>query len=136
MIELDIKVNNSHKLNIIWDGIIISTPAWSTWYNHSLCWPILPHNLNAFVITPKAPWKPKFQSPIILDDEIIVNILNTWRINPIEIYSDWVLVKNFKDESINLKIKKSKYKITLLSSKETNDNFDNKVLEEQGFINL
>ena len=68
MISLDVSLSHKHAMSIEGDGIIISTPAGSTGYNSSLGGPIIPHTLNAFVITPKAPWKPRRQTPILIND--------------------------------------------------------------------
>ena len=103
MISLDISLTKKQSINIEWDGILISTPAWSTGYNSSLGWPIIPHTLNAFVLTPKAPWKPKLQAPILMKDDEIIEIKNVWRQNMTEIYFD--SVEFFKANEFNLKIK-------------------------------
>jgi len=129
MIELDISVSNSYSLKLLWDWIIISTPAGSTWYNSSLWWPILPHNLNALVITPKATWKPKNQAPIIINSSETLSIKNTWRIHPIEFYSDGKFFKKYSEESLEIQIKKNSYTVKLLSSKENKNFCNNKVLE-------
>lgn len=134
MLWVDIIVDENNKLNILWDWLIISTPAWSTWYNASLSGPILPHDLNVFIITPKAPWKPRQQSPIILNDNVKVVLKTTWRQVPVEIYSDGKIFETLNNEKENIiKIKKSKYKINLLTTKENENIWKNKVLEEQGF---
>lgn len=134
MISLDISLSKRQAINIEWDWIIVSTPAWSTWYNSSLGWPIIPHTLNAFVITPKAPWKPKWQTPVLINDNEIIEIKNVWRRLFTEIYCDWkefLITQNWLQTDIT--IKKSDENITLLISKDYIDTWDNKVLQEQGF---
>ncbi len=134
MISLEISLSKKQKLDIEWDWIIISTPAWSTWYNSSLWWPIIPHTLDTFVITPKAPWKPKSQSSILISDNEIIDIKNTWRKSPVEIYVDWkIFIKNKYKEDISLKIKKSKYNVDLIIASDYINIWDNKVLYEQWF---
>ena len=132
MISLDISLTKKQSINIEWDGILISTPAWSTGYNSSLGWPIIPHTLNAFVLTPKAPWKPKLQAPILIKDDEIIEIKNVWRQNIAEIYFD--SVELLKANEFNLKIQKYKNKIRLIIAKNYIDIWDNKVLSEQGFL--
>jgi len=132
MISLDISLTKKQSINIEWDWILISTPAWSTGYNSSLGWPIIPHTLNAFVLTPKAPWKPKLQAPILIKDDEIIEIKNVWRQNISEIYYD--SVELLKANEFNLKIQKYKNKIRLIIAKNYIDIWDNKVLSEQGFL--
>lgn len=131
MISLDISLSKKQAINIEWDWIIVSTPAWSTWYNSSLGWPIIPHTLNAFVITPKAPWKPKWQSPVLINDDEIIEIKNVGRQNITEIYCDWK--EFFKVNEFGLKIQKYKNQIRLIIAKSYIDIWDNKVFWEQGF---
>lgn len=134
MISLDIFLSKKQTINIEWDWIIVCTPAWSTWYNNSLSWPIIPHTLNAFAITPKAPWKPKLQAPILINDNEIIEVLNVWRRQFVEIYSDWkevIKTRNWHD--IKIKIKKSTNFIKLLIWENYINIWDNKVLQEQGF---
>lgn len=132
MISLDISLTKKQSINIEWDWILISTPAWSTGYNSSLGWPIIPHTLNAFVMTPKAPWKPKLQAPVLMRDDEIIEIKNVWRQNIAEIYFD--SVEFFKSNEFNLKVQKYKDNIRLLIWKDYLDTWDNKVLSEQGFL--
>lgn len=133
-IWLDISLSRRQKINISWDGIIISTPAWSTWYNRSLNWPIIPHTINAFSITPKAPWAPRWQWPILIQDNEIIQIKNTWRLNPVNIYCDWrEFLKVDENNSLDITIKKSSKIVKLIISWDYLDTWDNKVLQEQGF---
>ncbi len=134
MVWLDISLSRRQKVNLEWDWVIISTPAWSTWYNRSLQWPIIPHTLNAFAITPKAPWKPRWQSPILINDNETIWIKNTWRKYPVEIYSDWRLFLAVEENNdLDITITKSKELIKLIIAKNYIDTWDNKVLQEQGF---
>jgi len=134
MISLDIMLSKKQILNITWDGIIVSTQAWSTWYNSSLSWPIIPHTLPVFVITPKASWKPKWQTPILINDNEIIEVSNVWRRYLIEIYSDGKeVLKSKNEEKITIKIKKSSDFVTLLIWENYINTWDNKVLQEQGF---
>ncbi|MDD3793516.1 MAG: NAD(+)/NADH kinase [Candidatus Gracilibacteria bacterium] len=132
MISLDISLTKKQSINIEGDGILISTPAGSTGYNSSLGGPIIPHTLNAFVLTPKAPWKPKLQAPILIKDDEIIEIKNVGRQNIAEIYFD--SVELLKANEFNLKIQKYKNKIRLIIAKNYIDIWDNKVLSEQGFL--
>lgn len=134
MISLEVILSKKQKLEIEWDWIIISTPAWSTWYNSSLWWPIVPHTLDTFLITPKAPWKPKLQSSILVAGDELIHINNKWRKFPIEIYTDWRLFLKVPDkENTFIKVKKSKYNINLIIASDYINIWDNKVLQEQWF---
>lgn len=134
MISLDISLSKRQAINIEWDWIIVSTPAGSTWYNSSLGWPIIPHTLNAFVITPKAPWKPKWQSPVLINDTEIIWVSNVWRRLFTEIYCDWKeFLKTPNWLKTDITIKKSDDNVRLIIASDYIDIWDNKVLQEQWF---
>ncbi|MDD2908015.1 MAG: NAD(+)/NADH kinase [Candidatus Gracilibacteria bacterium] len=136
IISLDVSISRKQAINIESDGIIISTPAGSTGYNSSLGGPIIPHTLNAFVITPKAPWKPKGQSPVLINDSELIEIKNVGRRNECEIYIDGKeFLKAEKNSDLDVIVKKSKNMIRLIIAVEYLDTWDNKVLAEQGFQN-
>lgn len=132
VITLEISLNNKNIL-ISWDWIIVSTPAWSTWYNNSLGWPIIPHNIDAFVITSKAPFNPKWQNPILVSWDSEISIRNIWRKNTLQIYSDSNLVYEWTWESVCLNLKKSEKQVTFLIFKDYLEKWEEKVLFEQGF---
>lgn len=134
MISLDISVSGRQSINIEGDGIIISTPAGSTGYNSSLGGPIIPHTLWAFVLTPKAPWKPKGQTPVLINDNETIQIKNVGRRLFTEIYCDgkeFLITQN--DIQTNFTIQKSTQFVSLLIAKAYQNTWDNKVLQEQGF---
>lgn len=134
MVSLDIYLSDKQLLNIEWDGIIISTPAWSTGYNSSLRWPIIPHTLNAFVITPKSPWKPKWQTPILINDSENILVKNVWRRHNLEIYCDGrEVLKTIDANNTDINIKKSYSFINLLIAKDYINLWDHKVMQEQWF---
>ena len=134
MISLDISLSKRQAINIEWDGIIVSTPAGSTWYNSSLWWPIIPHTIWAFVITPKAPWHPKWQTPVLISDSEIIEIKNVWRRFFTEIYCDWKeLLKIENWNTANILVKKSLDSVRLIIFSDYLDTWDNKVFQEQWF---
>jgi NAD kinase len=134
MLDLDISVGKSNFLNLKGDWLLVSTPAWSTWYNSSLYWPILPHSSNSFVMTYMAAWQPKHQAPAIIENTSKINVKNTWRIHWTSILADWnKILTTSKNQDFKLIIKKSKHKVKFLIEKSYVNNWDNKVLEEQGF---
>ena len=133
VIELDIELKGKNTISISGDGALISTPAGSTAYSRSLGWPVLPHNIPAFLITPKAPWKPQWQSPIIISQDEVIEIQNTGRRNTFNIYGDWQEILRDCESPITLTIKKSKHDVVFLVGKNYEATWDNKVLEEQGF---
>jgi len=132
MLYLDISLKWKQKISIQWDWVLISTPAWSTWYNASLGWPMLPHNMDALILTFKAPWKPKWQAPIVLNDDEDLLIENSGRFSEMEIYVDSRLLYKTSNKA-DIKIKKSDIKLTLLIDKNYKKIWDNKVFSEQGF---
>lgn len=131
VISLNIS-NGFWKLNLRWDGMILSTPAGSTGHSHSHGWPILPHKSQNLVITPKGNMDP--QSPKALDDEYIIQIRNTWRQYPLAINLDGEQKYiSQPDEQIELEVQKSQKTVSLLIAKNHLQDWDNKVMQEQGF---
>jgi NAD kinase len=130
MLDLNISINDKHFLDLQWDWLIVSTPAWSTWYNSSLHGPILPHISNNFVITYKAAWKPKRKTPTIIKNNKIIKIESQNRLSPIWVYIDWIKLAKSENEKMYISIKKSKYKIKILISEKYKKIWDNKWLEE------
>lgn len=133
IITLDITLWETSSLQIAWDGIILSTPSGSTGYNSSLWGPIIPHEVNAFVLSPKAPWKPKGQTSILFSQSQIVHIKNIWRYNTLEIYADSFLIYSGTGQSLQLSIKKSLRNIQFLIPSSAKKVWKNKVMSEQGF---
>lgn len=132
ILTLDISINNCTSISISWDWVIISSPLWSTWYNSSLGWPIIPHDLDAFVVTSKAPWKPKWQQPILLKDNTVLELRNSWRINNFEVFSDWKSIfKSNKKEF--LVIKKSNIFFNLIIFDDYLKKWNSKIFLEQWF---
>lgn len=134
VIDLEIKLWENLHSQLSWDGVVISTPLGSTGYNNSLGWPILPHESALWVITPKAPWKPKHQAPIIfpMEKEIILQrVTHSW---PIEIYRDgrhfWYVEK---EENFMFRFKKREKDVTLLISEKYAHIWESKTYLEQGF---
>ncbi len=111
---LDLEVFlEEEKYFLRWDWVIISTPAGSTWYNKSLFWPILNHQENKFIMTPKADID--LQKSVIFDNGKKVLVQNINRLNPIEIYIDWnKLGKNIRNKKVKIKIKKSNIGVRLM----------------------
>jgi len=135
MVDLNIEIKDKNSLNLQWDWILISTPAWSTWYNSSLYWPILPHTAKSFVMTPIAAWIPKRHPASIIENKNTINIKNQNRLWEIWIFADGQEVIKTWEEKIKVEIKNSKYKAKLLISKNYEEAWDNKVLQEQWFNN-
>lgn len=68
LINIIAKIDNRVLANYRSDGLIISTPTWSTAYNVSAGWPILYPKIPAFIITPLSPHS-FTQKPIVLPDD-------------------------------------------------------------------
>ncbi len=129
---LNIQLEWKKEIQIAGDGILIATPAWSTGYNSSLGWPIIPHSLPAFVISPKAPWKPKWQAPILIHENEIIHIRDLERKHWIDIFADGkMLIEWWKD--VRLTVQKNPSPLTLLILKNTLWDWESKVFEEQWF---
>lgn len=138
IIDLDIELVGVADLqplhtNLKWDGFVFSTPAWSTGYNFSLGWPILPHSAKSFVLTPKAPWLPRCFKSVIINDKKTVIIQNIWRLSDIKIVCDWTDFFETKDEEVIVTIKKAHKWITLLVPKNMKIAWEDKIFLEQGF---
>lgn len=130
---LDMKLTvGSHSLNIIWDGLIVASPAGSTGYSSSLGGPILSHDTNSFIISPKAPWKPKALLPIILSSSDKLHINTQGRAWNIEIYADGWASKTY-NKHIDISLQILPASITLYIDQNYEQIWNNRVLEEQGF---
>lgn len=93
---------------------------------------MLPHKSEALVITPKGNITPA--SPKVIDDSFPLRIQNTCRKYPFALNIDGV--QNFvsqNDEDIEIEIKKSQKKVRLLIDRTHLKDWDNKVMQEQGF---
>jgi NAD kinase len=130
-ISLDVH-NWFWKLELWWDGMILASPAGSTGHSESYGGPILPHKSENLVITPK--WNITPQSPKALDDEESIFISNAGRKYPLAINIDWEQVYISEiDEEVSLEVRKSAQSVKLLISENHLQDWDNKVLQEQGF---
>lgn len=134
IIDLNVFLSNKQNLNIKWDWIVISTALWSTWYNFSLIWPIVDHNLENLIITPKAPLFPMRQNSIILSNNTEINIKNTWRNSVLEVYCDWRKLFSSTKNDININIKKSSHKAIFLIENNYINIWNNKFYVEKGFL--
>lgn len=93
---------------------------------------MLPHKSENLVITPKG--NIGSQSPKVIDDPSVIRIENKERKYPLAINIDGTLCSlSQQDEDIAIEIVKSSQKVALLISKHHLTDWDNKVLEEQGF---
>lgn len=112
--SFNVSISWKRNFTLAWDWVIIASPLGSTGYNSSLRWPVLLEDLECFVITPKAPWKPKLFPSIVVKDTEEILIENAGRKNPIYVFWDWVKLAKLKDnENVVYKISKSKYKYRL-----------------------
>lgn len=134
MLHVDIKLLPDHDIVIVGDGIVISTPAGSTGYNASLGGPILPHNIPAYIVTPKAAWKPRGLSPVIISDQDIIEICPIGRKTPVEVYADGQRIFHEFVNSIPMILSQRSSAVHLLVPSNDTDHWKKKVLLEQGFI--
>ena len=121
------------KLSLKWDWLIYSTPAWTTGYNYSLGWPIIPHWLDSFVLTPKAPLFPRNFRSIVLEQDREVIVKNVWRLSDIKVICDGSDFFETKDEEITISFKKSEDYITFLFPENSKSILKDKIFLEQWF---
>lgn len=136
IIDLDLEIDETYKTNLKWDWFLYCTPFGSTWYNFSLNWPIIPHSLESFVLTPKAPWLPRCFKSVIINDKKTLKIKNTWRLSDIKIICDWTDFFEVKNKNIEVELKKSKNYVSFLIPKWSKQKWTDKILLEQGFSSL
>lgn len=129
VVDIDISLCQNQKTNIKWDWVIISTPAGSTGHNKSYNWPMLPHTSQHLIITPK--WNLTPASSKIISNEKTIFITNAGRKNTLGVNVDGNQILLWKN--IQLEISKSKKQVEFLILKNYLENWDNKVLWEQGF---
>ncbi|GHV21549.1 hypothetical protein FACS1894176_06460 [Bacteroidia bacterium] len=83
------------------------------------------------VITPKAPWEPKGQRSILVEDSKIIKVNSTGRIPSTEIYCDGEeLLSTDNDQPSNIIVKKSQNPITVLIAEDYVAERDGKVFGE------
>lgn len=124
--------NGFWELELWGDGMILATPAGSTGHSKSYGWPILPHKSENLVITPKGNITP--QSPKALDDTHRIIIENIGRKYPLALNIDGVQKYISKiDEDVVLQVRKSSKNVTLLIAQNHIQDWDNKIMQEQGF---
>jgi len=131
LIKLDV-ANSFWSISLSWDGVIISTPAWSTWHSKSYGWPVLLHDTKGLIITPK--WNLTSEPAKVIPDSHPVKIKNTGRQFELWVNIDGVqILESDLWEEVDLEISKSSQKVELLISAEHESNWDNKLMAEQGF---
>lgn len=137
VIDLSIQLDTSLQMDFSWDGIIVSTPLWSSGYNSSLWWPILPHESNLWVISAKAPWKPKDFPHLIYNLEKTVIISRNSYNWSIWIYRDGRHIDSIdKQEDFSLTIRKREQWFTLIISNAYVETWGQKIYTEQWFKDL
>ena len=133
VLELDISRADIWKIKFKWDGALVSTPAWSTWHSKSYRSHVLPHNSEQIIITPKG--NIEDQSPKIINTNgrpLIIK--NTWRKFDVAVNIDGN--RSFQSEygeDISIEIVKIPNRVKLLISEAHKQDWDNKVMQEQGF---
>lgn len=134
-IEFDLTINASSSMKTRWDGVVITPPGWSTWQSKGYFWPVLQHNSESMIISPK--WNNPANSPKTIDLSSIIKIKNTGRLNHAAVNLDGhVAVTTEIWGTISLEIKKSIQKVVLLVADEYISKWDSKLLEEQWFFSL
>ena len=126
--SIRVKINSKVKINkLVCDGILISTPAWSTAYNLSAQGPILPLNSPLLALTPICPFRPRRWKGAILPEKskIVLDIIDP-KNRPVSATAGEVEVRNVKKVEVACNFTKS---LKLLFDKE--HNLEEKILNEQ-----
>ena len=126
--HIAITINNHQYLqNLICDGILVATPAWSTAYNYSANGPILPLESNVLALTPICPFRPRRWKGAVLSDTAVIEIeIHNEQSRPVSLVADFIEIKDVKKVRI---FKASNKKATLLFNKE--NNLEHRMLKEQ-----
>ncbi len=124
--EIQLWTKDSFELH--WDGFVVSTPIWSTAYNSSLWGPILSHNSQTIVLTPKAAWKPRYFPSIVFNENEEIIIKNIGRFHWLEIHCDGQS-KDIEEKNNEIKIIKAQTKITIAVAKSQLKDWENKIFE-------
>ena len=133
LLSFEATLNESSSVRFKWDGLLISTPAGSTWHSASYGAPLLEHSSNDLIITPK--WSNPKLAPNIINWSSHIRLKNTGRIYDLWINLDWQIVyKTDLWEKIDLSVKKSEHIVHLLIANEYLETWDRKVMQQQGFI--
>lgn len=134
MIETNVIIWEHSSINLKWDWLLIVTPAWSTWYNLSANWPVLPHDSNSFIMTPLLTFEPKWARPVVFPNskKVIVKKINN-RKPEVSVFADSTnIIKDYKWD-VDIEVKKSTQKVKLLIANSYLKEFDNKIYAEQWF---
>ncbi len=131
VVELDI----SHplgNLSLRGDGCIVATPAGSTGHSKSYLGPVLPHNTSNLVLTPKG--NIAYEGAKILPQTGVLKIVKVWRKQELNINLDGRKVLHTpSQEDMTLHISLAKKQVEILISKKYEQEWDAKVMQEQGF---
>lgn len=134
MIKVDVKIWEYSSINLKWDWVLIVTPAWSTGYNISANWPVLPHDSNSFIMNPLLTFEPKWAHPVVFPNskKVVINKIND-RKPELSVFADSTnIVKDFT-WNIEVEVKKSRHKVKLLIANSYLKEFENKIYAEQWF---
>ena len=126
-------MNQTSAIKFKWDGLLISTPAWSTGHSSSYGAPLLEHSSKDLIITAK--WSNPCLKPNIIKWTSQVNIQNISRLYDLWINLDGQLVHKTKNwEEIDIEIQKSDHTVNLLIANEYLTTWDRKVMQQQGYL--
>ena len=99
-----VKIDNKMKINnLVFDCILVSTPAGSTAYNLSVHGPILSLNSKRLSISPISPFRPRRWKGKIVSDKSKINIRNlNSKKRPISAVAYNIEVRNAKNITISV----------------------------------
>ncbi|EKE30348.1 MAG: Inorganic polyphosphate/ATP-NAD kinase [uncultured bacterium (gcode 4)] len=134
MVDLNLQIWDLSKIRLKWDWLIIVTPAWSTGYNISAWWPVLPHTSPSFLATPLLIFEPRNIKPIVLEnDKKIIITNNNERWYELSVYADATPVIEKTNKDITITIRKHPKSIKLLIAESNMPIWNAKIFKEQGF---
>lgn len=120
--------------NFLWDWLMISTPAGSTWWSKSYSGIILPHNANLNILTPIWTIFPLHFKSVVLCDKWRIYIKNiSKRQGSIDLLVDNKRILSEEKGKFEIIIERDKYFAEVLIKKENLKKFEAKVYELQGF---
>ena len=117
LIKINVYIKKEFLCSFWADGVAISTPTGSTGYSLSLGSPILAPENKSIILTPIAPHTLSIRPIIIPDSETIV-------LEASGEYTDFLISNDYLSQTVHdthtiVKIKKSKYKISIVECDDT-----------------
>lgn len=134
LIDINMQVGDNSKIRLKWDWVLVVTPAWSTGYNISAGWPVLPHTSPNFIATPLLSFEPRNMKSIIFENNkevVITNNNERWY--ELSVYADSTPLVEKNNHDLEIRIRKSKTAVKLLIAGSYEQIWNGKIFSEQWF---